>query len=96
VVAFKAGAREAGLYTSKGSWARPVSPVTVVDAVGAGDGFATDRSSRSSTAWHPLHRSAAAAAVGACAVTSSGDKDGLPDRHQRDECFAAGDVRTRD
>jgi len=42
MVAFNAGAREAGSYTSKGSWARPVSPVTVVDAVGAGDGFATD------------------------------------------------------
>ena len=54
--------------------------VTVVDPVGAGDGFAAGLVSAHLDGLGLRDGLARAAAVGALATTSSGDKDGLPDR----------------
>ncbi len=82
MVVIKEGGRGASLHTRQGSWSRPVFSVTVVDTVGAGDGFATGFISAQLDGLTPAASLERAAAVGACAVTSSGDKDGLPDRSQ--------------
>ena len=90
LVAIKAGSRGATLHTREGSWSHPVFAVTVVDTVGAGDGFATGLISAHLDGLAPAESLRRAAAVGACAVTSPGDKDGLPDRHQLDEFLTTG------
>jgi 2-dehydro-3-deoxygluconokinase len=69
-------------HTRTGSWLQPNFPVAVVDTVGAGDGFATGLISAHLDGLDLPACLRRAAAVGACAVTSSGDKDGLPDRRQ--------------
>lgn len=82
MVVIKEGSRGASLHTRDGSWSQEVFPVTVVDTVGAGDGFATGLISALLDGLTPDAALERAVAVGACAVTSSGDKDGLPDREQ--------------
>lgn len=96
IVAIKAGAHGASLHTREGSWSHPVFPVTVVDTVGAGDGFATGLISAQLDGLAPAASLRQAAAVGACAVTSSGDKDGLPDRRQLEAFLASGEVPLND
>ncbi len=89
MVVIKQGGRGASLHTRDGSWSHGVFPVTVVDTVGAGDGFATGLISGMLDGLAPAAALERAAAVGACAVTSSGDKDGLPDRAQLEAFLAA-------
>ncbi|WP_372593325.1 sugar kinase [Actinotalea sp.] len=89
MVVIKDGGRGATLHTRDGSWAHGVFPVTVVDTVGAGDGFATGVISAMLDGRPPAEVLERGAAVGAFAVTSSGDKDGLPDRAQLEAFLAA-------
>lgn len=79
-VVVKAAMHGASLHTADGSWQQPIFPVKVVDTVGAGDGFAVGLISAHLEGL-PLEAGLVrAAAIGALATTSSGDKDGLPDR----------------
>ena len=89
MVVVKDGGRGASLHTRDGAWAHGVFPVTVVDPVGAGDGFATGVISAMLDGLPPEGVLERGAAVGAFAVTSSGDKDGLPDRAQLEAFLAA-------
>jgi sugar/nucleoside kinase (ribokinase family) len=97
VVAVKTGARGAELFTGTGAHLScPPFPVSPVDTVGAGDGFAAGFISaaldgRTADEW--LRR---AAAVGALATTSHGDQEGLPDRAGLEAFLAAAhQTRTR-
>ena len=79
-VVVKDGGNGATLITREEVLHRKVFPVDVVDTVGAGDGFAAGFISGTLdrlTARGCLRR---AAAVGAMATTSPGDRDGLPNR----------------
>ncbi|MFP5346654.1 MAG: PfkB family carbohydrate kinase, partial [Actinomycetes bacterium] len=79
-VVVKAGACGASLFTGDLRIDQPIFGVRVVDTVGAGDGFAVGLISAHLDAL-PLEAALErAAAIGAMATTSSGDKDGLPDR----------------
>jgi len=69
-------------HTRTGSWLQPNFPVAVVDTVGAGDGFATGLISGHLDGLDLPASLRRASAVGAFAVMSSGDKDGLPGRQQ--------------
>jgi len=87
-VVVKLGAGGSCAVTAAGRTDVPAYPVTVVDSVGAGDGFAVgfisgllDEDDVESC----LHR---ANAVGALAVTERGDNEGLPTREQLDEFMA--------
>lgn len=79
-VVVKDGCRGAHLFTADGTWERPVFPVRVVDTVGAGDGFAAGLISAHLDGLPIEAGLERAAAVGAMATTSPGDKDGLPTR----------------
>lgn len=80
-VVVKDGAAGADLYTADGRhWHQPVFPVTVVDTVGAGDGFAAGLISGHLDGLPMEECLRRAAAVGALATTDPGDRDGLPDR----------------
>ncbi|WP_030611910.1 sugar kinase [Streptomyces sclerotialus] len=80
-VVLKDGARGADLYDAAGgTWAQPALPVRAVDTVGAGDGFAAGLISAHLDGLGPRASLARAAAVGALATTSHGDRDGLPTR----------------
>ncbi|POX36041.1 2-dehydro-3-deoxygluconokinase [Streptomyces sp. Ru73] len=80
-VVLKDGARGATLYDAAGgTWTQPVFPVRAVDTVGAGDGFAAGLISAHLDGLGPQESLARAAAVGALATTSHGDRDGLPTR----------------
>ncbi|MER7398384.1 sugar kinase [Streptomyces sp. NPDC000151] len=80
-VVLKDGARGAALYDRAGGvWTHPVLPVRAVDTVGAGDGFAAGLISAHLDGLGPRQALARAAAVGALATTSHGDRDGLPTR----------------
>jgi 2-dehydro-3-deoxygluconokinase len=81
-VVVKDGARGAILFTRQGTWTRPVFPVAVVDTVGAGDGFAAGLISAHLDGLSLADGLERAAAVGALATTSPGDKDGLPTRNE--------------
>lgn len=88
-VVIKDGARGATLFTSQHRLKRPVFPVSVVDTVGAGDGFAAGLISAHLDGLHDEAALERAAAVGALATTSPGDKDGLPRRAELDAFLAA-------
>jgi sugar/nucleoside kinase (ribokinase family) len=81
VVAVKAGPQGAQLFAADGTHAScPPFLVSVIDTVGAGDGFSAGLLSAALDGlpladW--VHR---AGAVGALATTSRGDQEGLPDR----------------
>lgn len=81
-VVVKAGAAGATSHTRTEVLHSPVFPVQVVDTVGAGDGFAAGLISAALDGLSTDRALERAAAVGALAVTSAGDKDGLPDRAQ--------------
>jgi len=87
-VAVKAGACGASLHTETGRWGRGVFPIRVVDTVGAGDGFAVGLISAHLDGLDVERALERAAAIGALATTSSGDKDGLPDRERLEEFLA--------
>jgi 2-dehydro-3-deoxygluconokinase len=81
-VIVKAGSDGATLHAGEVRRYQPVFPVRVVDTVGAGDGFAAGLISASLDELGDDAALERAAAVGALATTSRGDKDGLPDRAQ--------------
>ena len=88
-VVIKNGAAGASAHTTDGRIDQPVFPVRVVDTVGAGDGFAAGFISASLDGLDLPGRLRRAAAVGALATTSPGDKDGLPTRAELAEFVAA-------
>lgn len=91
-VVIKNGSRGAQVFTVDGVWDRPVFPVAVVDTVGAGDGFAAGLISGHLDGL-PIEASLErAAAVGALATTSPGDKDGLPTRTELGAFIASVDA----
>lgn len=92
-VVIKDGARGATLFTNQRRLTRPVFPVAVVDTVGAGDGFAAGLISAHLDGLDDEAALERAAAVGALAVTSPGDKDGLPGRTELGAFIAAMTVR---
>ncbi len=79
-VVVKDGGNGAAMHTPDGSWRQPAFPLTVVDTVGAGDGFAAGLISAHLDGLDPAAALERAGAVGALATTSPGDKDGLPTR----------------
>lgn len=87
-VTVKLGADGALLCTADGSWTVPPFPVTVVDTVGAGDGFAAGLISGRLTGldWPDALRRAAA--VGALATTARGDMAGMPTHRELAEFLA--------
>ncbi|MCZ4602632.1 PfkB family carbohydrate kinase [Streptomyces sp. Lzd4kr] len=78
LVAVKLGADGATLFTRDEEWRMPAFKVTVVDTVGAGDGFASGLISGALDGLSLPARLERAAAVGALATTSPGDMDGMP------------------
>jgi 2-dehydro-3-deoxygluconokinase len=87
-VVVKHGAEGATLFTAEEQRGRPVFPVEVVDTVGAGDGFAAGLISGHLDGLDVVDALERAAAVGALATTSPGDKDGLPTRAELDAFLA--------
>jgi 2-dehydro-3-deoxygluconokinase len=87
-VVLKHGAQGATVYTAEEQRRRPVFPVEVVDTVGAGDGFAVGLISAHLDGLEVVDALERAAAVGALATTSPGDKDGLPTREELDAFLA--------
>jgi 2-dehydro-3-deoxygluconokinase len=88
-VVIKNGAHGASAHTAEGRVDQPVFPVQVVDTVGAGDGFAAGLISGYLDGLDLPSRLRRAAAVGALATTSPGDKDGLPTRAELDAVVGA-------
>ncbi|MFR0357673.1 PfkB family carbohydrate kinase [Streptomyces sediminimaris] len=84
LVAVKLGADGAALFTRDEAWWMPAFRVTVVDTVGAGDGFAAGLISGAISGLPLPARLERAAAVGALATTSPGDMDGMPTEHALD------------
>jgi 2-dehydro-3-deoxygluconokinase len=60
---------------------QPAPAVTAVDTVGAGDAFVAGYLAELMSGADPRERLRTATAAGACAVTVSGDWEGMPDRH---------------
>lgn len=88
-VVLKDGVRGARLYERDGAWHQPVFRVPTVDTVGAGDGFAAGLISAHLDGLGPRPALERAAATGALATTSHGDRDGLPTRARLDAFLAA-------
>jgi 2-dehydro-3-deoxygluconokinase len=80
LVAVKVGAHGSCLFTSAQRYDLPAFPVGVVDTVGAGDGFAVGIISGMLDGLDLSACLERGNAIGALAVTSPGDQDGLPDR----------------
>lgn len=81
-VVIKLGKSGAAVHTPAGTWHERAFPVTVVDTVGAGDGFAAGWISGLLDGLDPAAGLRRACAVGALATTSEGDMDGLPTRER--------------
>jgi sugar/nucleoside kinase (ribokinase family) len=82
-VVVKDGARGAALFDADGTaLVQETFPARAVDTVGAGDGFAAGLISAQLDGLDTAAALRRAAAVGALATTSRGDRDGLPDREQ--------------
>lgn len=79
-VVVKRGARGASVYTAEGSIDAPAVPVTAVDAIGAGDAFSAGYLSALLEGLDTAARLTRACAVGAFAVATDGDWEGLPRR----------------
>ena len=90
-VVVKRGDRGATVYTREECLSAPALPVRMIDPVGAGDAFTAGYLSGLLDALPLRRRLARAVAVGACAVTSSGDWEGLPTRSEIEQ-LATGDV----
>lgn len=81
VVAVKTGSQGAELFTAEGLHAVcPPFLVSVVDTVGAGDGFSAGLLSAALDGLPVAEWVRRAGAIGAIATTSRGDQEGLPDR----------------
>ncbi|MFC8094561.1 sugar kinase [Streptomyces sp. NPDC057301] len=83
-VVVKRGAHGAEVFDASGSTARPAVPVTVRDTVGAGDAFVAGYLSGLLDGETVERRLERAGTVGAFAVTSTGDWEGLPERNELD------------
>jgi 2-dehydro-3-deoxygluconokinase len=79
-VVVKDGARGATLFQEDGTHTQAAFDVPAVDSVGAGDGFAAGLISAHLDGHDAPASLRRAAAVGALATTSHGDRDGLPHR----------------
>ena len=80
LVSIKLGALGSSLFTRSQRYDLPLFEVEVIDTVGAGDGFAVGVISGMLDGLDPLSCLERGNAIGALAVTSRGDMDGLPDR----------------
>ncbi|MGN6333489.1 MAG: sugar kinase [Motilibacteraceae bacterium] len=80
LVAVKRGARGASLHTAAGRLDVPALPVTAVDELGAGDAFSAGVLSGLLDGLEPEQVLERAAALGAFAVGTAGDWEGLPTR----------------
>jgi sugar/nucleoside kinase (ribokinase family) len=83
-VVVKRGASGASAYTADGEWSAPAHTVRVVDPIGAGDAFTAGYLSALLDGEDIPRRLVRANAVGAYAVATSGDWEGLPDRAELD------------
>lgn len=81
-VVVKRGDRGATLHTPHGQHSAPAVPVRVVDPIGAGDAFTAGYLSALLDGLAPEGRLDRAVAVGAAAVASAGDWEGLPMRSE--------------
>jgi 2-dehydro-3-deoxygluconokinase len=79
-IVIKDGSAGSSSFTAAGRIDQPVFAVSVVDTVGAGDGFAAGLISAHLDGLSEAEGLERAAAVGALAITTAGDKDGLPSR----------------
>jgi sugar/nucleoside kinase (ribokinase family) len=84
LVVVKVGARGSCLFTASQRYDLPVFPVQVVDTVGAGDGFAVGIISGMLEGLALPDCLERANAIGALAIMSPGDQDGLPNREMLD------------
>ena len=91
-VVVKNGCHGAVAFGPEGTVRQPAFQVDVVDTVGAGDGFAAGLISAHLDGLELGPALERAAAVGALATTSAGDKDGLPDRERLDRFLATTSV----
>jgi 2-dehydro-3-deoxygluconokinase len=82
MVAIKVGTQGACLFTHSKRYDLPAFEVDVVDTVGAGDGFAVGIISGMLDSLSLPECLERANAIGALAVTVSGDQEGLPDREK--------------
>jgi 2-dehydro-3-deoxygluconokinase len=78
-VVIKRGSRGAAVYTADGAaYEHPALPVTAVDPVGAGDAFAAGYLAGFLNGQGPQARLSLGCTLGAFAVSSAGDWEGLP------------------
>lgn len=91
-VVVKNGVDGAVAFGPEGTVRRPAFQVEVVDTVGAGDGFAAGLISAHLDGLEIGPALERAAAVGAMATTSAGDKDGLPDRDRLERFLATSSL----
>lgn len=91
-VIVKSGCDGAVAFGPEDTVRRPAFQVAVVDTVGAGDGFAAGLISAHLDGLEIGPALERAAAVGALATTSAGDKDGLPDRDRLERFLATSSV----
>jgi 2-dehydro-3-deoxygluconokinase len=91
-VVVKNGCAGAVAFGPEGAVRQPAFQVDVVDTVGAGDGFAAGLISAHLDGLEIEPALERAAAVGALATTSAGDKDGLPDRERLARFLATSSV----
>ena len=87
----KRGDRGATVHTRGESVSASALPVRMVDPVGAGDAFTAGYISGLLDALSLRHQLSRAVALGASAVASSGDWEGLPTRSEVDQ-LAPGEV----
>ncbi|MFF8971814.1 sugar kinase [Streptomyces sp. NPDC014995] len=80
----KLGAEGAYALLDGREYREPAVPVTVHDSVGAGDAFAAGYLAELLAGQPPEHRLRTAAVLGAFAVSTTGDWEGLPRRHELD------------
>ncbi|VXB82490.1 2-dehydro-3-deoxygluconokinase [Arthrobacter sp. 9AX] len=79
-VVVKRGAAGAGVHTTDGRWEAPAVPVTSIDTVGAGDAFTAGYLSALLDGEDVAGRLQRGALLGAFAVSTAGDWEGLPAR----------------
>lgn len=84
-VAIKRGVGGASLFTREGRVDAAAQPVTAVDTVGAGDAFCAGMLSAFLDELDPAARLDRAVQLGAWAVSTQGDWQGLPQRHELSE-----------
>lgn len=97
-VVLKDGSRGATSYraaapgSAGGSWSVPAFPVTVVDTVGAGDAFVAGYLSGELEDFSPAAKLDRGSRLGAIAVSTRGDWEGLPQVAELDSLLAGQDV----